>query len=65
MQFNMKKVYIKPDVEEIVVESLQLMAASTPDFSESDAWKDDALSKEHNPSMGYDVWDDWGANEEE
>lgn len=61
----MKKVYIKPDVEEIVVESLQLMAASTPDFSESDAWNDDALSKEHNPSMGYDVWDDWGADEEE
>ena len=38
MQFNMKKVYIKPDVEEIVVESLQLMAASTPGFGEGEAW---------------------------
>lgn len=65
MQFNMKKVYIKPDVEEIVVESLQLMAASTPGFGEGEAWDEDALSKEYNPSMGYDVWDDWGADEEE
>ena len=64
MQFNMKKVYIKPDIEEIFVESLQLMAASTPGFGEGEAWED-ALSKEHNPSMGYDVWDDWGADDEE
>ena len=61
----MKKVYIKPDIDELVIEPLQIIAASTPDFSESDAWKDDALGKEHTPNVGFDAWDDWGADEEE
>lgn len=61
----MKKVYIKPDIEEILIEPTQILASSPiPGFGEGEAWED-ALSKEHNPSMGYDVWDDWGADDEE
>ena len=62
----MKKVYIKPDIEEIFVEPAQFLASSPiPGWGDGEAWEDDALSKEHNPSMGYDVWDDWGADDEE
>lgn len=60
----MKKVYIKPDIDELVIEPLQIIAASEPGFGEGEAWSD-ALGKEHTPNVGFDAWDDWGADEEE
>lgn len=61
----MKKVYIKPDIDELVIEALQIIASSTPGLGDGDAWDEDALGKEHTPNVGFDAWDDWGADEEE
>jgi hypothetical protein len=55
----MKKGYIKPEIEVLKIETVELMAASIPGITDDEeATGDDALSKEHDGSVpSFDVWE--------
>ena len=51
-----KKAYIKPSTEVLVMETLQVMAASgEPGIATAEATDDDALGNSHRGSWG-DLW---------
>lgn len=53
----MKKGYIKPEIEVLIMESVELMAAS-PGITNKPADETDALSKEHNSdASSFDAWE--------
>ncbi len=54
----MKKGYIKPEIEVLKIETIELMAASIPGITKEEATGDDALGKEHDGSVpSFDVWE--------
>ncbi len=54
----MKKGYIKPEIEVLKMESVELMAASQPGITNKSADGTDALSKEHNSdASSFDAWE--------
>ena len=56
----MKKGYIKPEIEVLKIETVELMAASSrPGITDDEeATGDDALGKEHDGSVpSFDVWE--------
>ena len=54
----MKKGYIKPEIEVLKIETIELMAASNPGITNKEATGDDALGKEHDGSVpSFDVWE--------